>query len=269
VSVARFNASARAVPASGGRFDFTVSWDLSEVLAANGAASYVDPATGQTRYQVFIGYSFSDDQRPNYAQADMTSDGIFSKTFSCVLAGARNVFMYYVDASGQIFSADPVHVAGLAGLDAHFQRLTIDFPDVPAASNVGLEFSYRRVGETTWTPLPAEDIKDASVDLLDLAEGNYEYRAELVAGGFTLGPAQGTSRLREPATIGGLVDALDPSAPVVTYTQQDDLLSFTGLFPAAAGDNVALSVTDGAGVTTSYTLTGASFDTSALADGDY
>jgi len=56
---------------------------------------------------------------------------------------------------------------------------------------------------------------------------------------------------------------------VVTYTQQDNFIGFTGLFPLAAGETVSLRLTDAFGAFTDHILTNPRFDISALADGDY
>jgi len=74
--------------------------DLSEVLAANQAASYIDPATGQTRYQVFMGFSRSAGEQPSYVQADMASDGVFRRTFAGLADGPLTLYMYYVSPRG-------------------------------------------------------------------------------------------------------------------------------------------------------------------------
>jgi YD repeat-containing protein len=252
---------------NGAGFDLTVSWNLSDALAANAIASSTD-AAGVTRYSVYIGYSLDAvaGQAPNYIEAKL-ENGVFVAHFNGVKDGARTLALQYAQPDGTLVSAAPLPVTTLVSLNQRYQRIEFSFPDLDT-SNTQLVVRTRLAGSSgAWTSVPASAISGLSANLLGLAEGDYEYQADLNRSGQLLRQSGGTLSLREPATVGTLTDTVTPGA--VTSTLVDNVLSFPNLLPAAANETATFTFTDAAGAVTNAALTNGTADLTALTPGTY
>jgi hypothetical protein len=154
---------------NGAGFDLTVSWNLSDALAANAIASSTD-AAGVTRYSVYIGYSLDAvaGQAPNYIEAKL-ENGVFVAHFNGVKDGARTLALQYAQPDGTLVSAAPLPVTTLVSLNQRYQRIEFSFPDLDT-SNTQLVVRTRLAGSSgAWTSVPASAISGLSANLLGLA----------------------------------------------------------------------------------------------------
>jgi YD repeat-containing protein len=263
-----FDGRLHAVSAGNGNFNLSVTWDLSAAFAANEIKSYIDPATLQTRYNVFVGMTLADGQQPAFIEALMPgNDGIFHADFNTIVdSPTRKLHFYYVMPDGSLVNAGPLSVPTLNGLDQRHQRIELSFPDLDT-TGATLVFRYRLQGTTQWNTLPASAVSGLSVNVLGLTEGNYEYQADLTRGGIVLRTSAGTFKLREPGSVTNVIDAVGPNP--VSFTVVDNLFSVAGLTPLGTGEALTLVVTDSHGVPTPYPFNNASFDLTVLSPGDY
>jgi len=262
VDTRRFDAALVATP-NGSNFDLSVSWNLADVLAADGIA--FDASSGTPSYSVYIGYALHAGQAPNYVQATLEG-GVFKAVFTGLKDGSRTLYLQYVRPDGTLVDATPLAVSSLAGLNTRWQNLEFDFAD---AALDGTQFSVRtrKLGESTWADLPQSAIDGLSANLLGLATGNYEYEATLTRGSQTLRKASGGFTMREPASIVGLADAANSGD--VAHTITDDALTLPGLLPLAANESLTLTLTDPQGNAVATHFTDGTLDLASLQPGSY
>jgi YD repeat-containing protein len=235
VDTRRLDATVKATP-QGEVFNLAMSWNLADVLAEQGIAFATTPEGPS--YSVYMGFTLTEGQTPNWTQATLEG-GLFKVNFANLAEGARTLYLQYVEQDGGIVNATPIALAGLAGTDLRFQNLELDFPDVELA---GTEMAVRtrKVGDTSWTPVPQAAVKGTSVNLLGLAAGEYEYEATLSRNGEVLRNASGQLELREPASLTGLRDTLNPQA-TVEYTLTDAALTIPSLADETLGPDESVT----------------------------
>ncbi len=265
VETRRLDATVKAT-AQGDLFTMTATWNLADVLADQGMAFATTP--GGPSYSVYMGFTVTEGQSPNWTQATLQG-GVFQAQFANLREGPRTLYLQYVKTDGGIVNATPIAVATLAGADLRLQNLELDFAGVDL-TGTQMTVRTRKVGDTAWTNVPAATIKGTSVNLLGLADGQYEYEAVLTRNGQPLRNASGTLELREPASITGLTDTVDPQA-TVQYTLTDAALTLPSLADAALGpdESVTFELTDEQGNAVAAQFADGVLDVAALTPGSY
>lgn len=254
-----------------GSNDLTVNWELPK----EEVETYIDEVTGETKYNIFIGYTIFGvaDQSPLTQEATLNADGTFSTTFTDLKDADRVMQFFYVDkATGTVVEGTTIRIpTALTGLDQRYQRLTLDFPDVDTTDKE-IQFSYRAAGTTdSWVSLPATAIHDLSVDLLGITEGNYEFKADLLDAGAIERTSQGTFNLREPGALSNLLDKpqLTNVSGIGSYTMDGTVLGMASLLPLNAGESISIQITDSSNVTSTYAFNSANINLAFLSAGDY
>lgn len=251
----RFDGHLAATANSAGGYDFTAEWNLGEALAASDIQTYTD-ADGATHYRVYAGYVPLDADgnpakgadglplEPNYREATL-NNGRFVTSFVGIKDGPRAVYFRYVRADASEVLAAPVTLSTLAGLDLTARRLEFAFPGVDP-SGASLAVQYRKVGESTWTDLPASAINGLSADLAGLGKSAYEFTARLKRDGITLRQVAGSFSLKTPASAKKIVDA--QTTTPVDYALVGDRLNFAALIDVASNESIEVRLTDANGV---------------------
>ena len=272
-----FDGTVSSTEITSGVYNMTVTWNLATELANGEIGSYVDDDTQETLYQIYIGHTPDDGsgQDPLYQEA-VVVDGVATTVFENLGDRARILSLYYVNQEGRIVDAAPLPISTLVGLDERYQYLVVDFPDIDTEGTT-LQFSYRLVGSDTWIPMPESSINGLSVDVLGLAEGDYEFTADLLDESVVLRTTGGLFSLREPGYVSNLLDSpqisnlsdsVNPSQPV-NYTLEGTVLSFPDLLPVTTGQSIVLELTDDLGNTSTQPFNNATIDLATVPAGSY